>query len=190
MFDKWKGFAMKLRTILILSVSVIICISTTGCATILGGIIGYQSGELLAGAAIGAAVDFGGDIVNAVGGVIEGDPNKKRKVITNTQQGYIRLQGSGCDHKRIPEKLQQKLTDNGYRLHKAEQVTYFKSSTTDMATYNWACISPTNTKFGLEIITEKNQDTRIYIKLDEQDAPAKGMITSQISESLRQIHHP
>jgi len=68
--------------------SVYLCCS--GCATILGGIIGHQSGEAVAGAAIGAAIDFGDDIVNGIGLFLTDKKTRfEQKVSLNSEEGNM-----------------------------------------------------------------------------------------------------
>lgn len=72
--------------------AVFVCLYCSGCATILGGIIGYQSNEMWAGAAIGAALDFGGDIANGLGQMLTDKETRfEQKVSLDSEQGTIEL---------------------------------------------------------------------------------------------------
>ncbi|MBN1123861.1 MAG: hypothetical protein JXA82_02560 [Sedimentisphaerales bacterium] len=82
-------------------------IPCSGCGilggALLGGVIGYQSGEACAGALIGAAVCGAGEIAHAVGELGKGDKPKECIVtvrVYNENGSFIpvRLKKKGCEY--------------------------------------------------------------------------------------------
>ena len=72
------------------------------CATILGGIIGHQSGELAAGLAIGAAIDFGDDLVRGICYMTADIPKEfQNNSQVNTDEGTIQLPGIAFNADRM-----------------------------------------------------------------------------------------
>jgi len=92
-----------------LCVVLLACLCCSGCATILGGIIGYQSGELVAGAAIGAALDFGGDIANGIGQLLTAKEVRFEQTVSlDSENGKIEFAKSDFSPEKM-EKLMRKL---------------------------------------------------------------------------------
>ena len=100
----------------------------SGCATILGGIIGYQSGELGAGLAIWAALDFGGDIVNGVGQLLtDKEVRFEQKVSLDTEEGKIDFSKSDFSAEkmeRLMRKLEKKFEQNGWSYTMVQKKRY------------------------------------------------------------------
>lgn len=100
---------------------IVICLHCNGCATLLGGIIGYQSAELCAGLAIGAAVDFGDDVARGIGQISAKEESFCKENIENTDlnatAGTIKLPITPFNKERvftIISRLEETLEKNGW----------------------------------------------------------------------------
>jgi len=143
----------------------------SGCATILGGIIGHQSGEACAGMAIGAAVDFGDDIARAIGEAF-GD----KTVNVYSELGYVRIDAKTADKKCLKQKLEKRFAEASWKILNKEST----SKTDKIKSCKYYCQTSEGKEFTLEFFTEKNQDLRIYIKTTEENNELQGLITSRI----------
>ena len=108
----------RLGKICVLCVMLLGCLCCSGCATILGGIIGYQSGELAAGLAIGAAVDFGGGILDGVGQLLtDKEARFDQKVSLDSEEGKIEFARSDFSAEKMEKlmrELEKKFEQNGW----------------------------------------------------------------------------
>lgn len=153
----------------------------SGCATVVGGIIGYQSGELAAGLAIGAALDFGGDIVNGVGQLLtDKEVRFKQKVSLDTEEGTIGFAKSDFSSEkmeRLTRKLEKKFEQNGWS-HTTVQKKRHSGRT--LLSEKWRCKDGNDKEFELSILIEKCKDAKISIEPDDEDASSKHAITIQL----------
>jgi len=158
-----------------------------GCATILGGIIGHQSGELVAGAAIGAAVDFGGDIVNGLGQLLTDEKARfEQKVSLDSEEGKIEFAKSNFSTKkmeRLMRKLEKKFEQNGWS-HTMVQKKRLKGRT--LLSEKWLCKDGDGKEFELSILKEKCKDTQILIEPADEDALGKNAITVEVYNWLKE----
>lgn len=173
-----------------------IALTCNGCATILGGIIGHQSGELCAGLAIGAAVDFGDDIVRGVCQVTAREENLQKdfqeKSTFDAAKGEITIPICSFSRQRIAcltEKLQDTFQDNNWtcqRTLKTVKTPWFGPTRWEE---NWNCTtaeSESVQSFVLKINFRSNRDTEIHIKPADCSAEQTAAITSQVHEWLEQ----
>lgn len=164
----------------------ILCCS--GCATILGGIIGYQSGELAAGAAIGAALDFGDDIVNGIGLLLTDKKTRfEQKVSLDSEQGKIEFAKSDFSAEKMEKlmrKLEEKFEQNGwyYTMVQKKRVTG-----RTLLSEKWDCKDRDGNEFELSILREKCKNTQILIEPADQNALSRHEITIKIYDWLREI---
>lgn len=147
---------------------------------IIGGIIGYQSGELLAGAAIGAGFQYGGDIVNGIGEMISNPVKDVAKAEIDSVAGRIDLPRSaftinqlGCltremqdifDENKWTWTLQQKKTRSG-RIEFMEK---------------WLCKRPDGVEFEMTVLREKSKKPSISITGVSNEGNKRSEITVQI----------
>ncbi len=146
-------------------------IFASGCATILGGIIGHQSGEACAGIAIGAAVDFGDDIARAIGEAF-GD----KTVNIYSELGYVRIDARTAQKKCLKQKLEKRFDEASWKILNKES----NVQTDKLKSCKYFCQTTDGKKFTLEFFTEKKQDLRIYIKTDVENNELQSLITSRI----------
>ena len=149
-----------------------------GCATILGGIIGHQSGEAVAGAAIGAAVDFGDDVVKAVGIMLAG-----KKVTVYQEIGYINVNKDAIKSCKLVNKLSNKFATVNWVWSEPQPPTKVKGLKRSI----YHCKTAEGNNFLLEFEDEKGKDLRIYIKPENQSTELRSLITSQISLWIKEI---
>lgn len=160
----------------------------SGCATIVGAVIGHQSGEMLAGAAIGAAVDFGDDIAVALGQTF-GDEHKQlqEKATLDSEKGCIGLPRSAFSVNKLEKLiilLQKKLEQNSW----AYTVTKKKvSKGRILLSETWNCQTADNIIFDLMISYKKNHDPTLKITPTQEHTGKKGEITIQIYQWLKDI---
>jgi hypothetical protein len=159
----------------------------SGCATILGGIIGYQSGELAAGAAIGAAIDFGGDIVNGIGYILTDEKTRFEQTVSlDSEQGEIKFTKSNFPVKKMDallRKLEKKFDKAGWAYTLIQKK---RSTGRTLLLEKWACADPTGREFELSILQEKCKDVIVTIAPVNGDAALKNEITIQIYNWLKQ----
>ena len=153
----------------------------SGCATILGGIIGYQSGELVAGAAIGAALDFGGDIANGVGYLLTDKKTRFEQTVSlDSEQGEIKFAKSDFPVKKMEwllRRLEEKFKQNGWSYTMTQKK---RTAGRTLFSEKWACINANGIEFELSILQEKCKDANITIDPANQDAFIRHEITIQI----------
>ena len=155
-----------LASLLVLSA---MCIS--GCATIVGGVIGHQSGEAVAGATIGAAVDFGDDIVRGIGDILAGE-----KVSVHSELGYIRVNRDRAKSRNLLSRIEKKLRQSDWLCRKTDT-----SSPGDrIERHVYQCRTAQGQDFTLEYFCEPKQDVRIYVSTPDKNTEMRAMLTSQV----------
>jgi len=166
---------MKTFALFVVLLSYLCC---SGCATILGGIIGYQSGELVAGAAIGAALDFGDDIVNGIGQLLtDKEVRFEQKVTLDSEEGKIEFAKSDFSAEkmeRLMRKLEKKFKQNGwsYTMVQKKRLT---GRTLLSEKWRW-----------LSILREKCKDTQILIEPTDEDVLSRNAITIKVYNWLKE----
>jgi len=183
---------MTRQVLLIIALS-IIALTSSGCATILGGIIGHQSGEMCAGLAIGAAVDFGGDVIRGVGQMTAGEKDLhkdfQKKSNLNAQKGEITLPINPFNRKRtmnVVSRLRDTMTQQGWTCQQVEKTTRNNLIFANRWEETWHCTTETGRPFAFKIDFRSNRDTRFYVKSRPCDsagttAPAPDLTPQDIS---------
>ncbi len=158
-----------------------------GCATILGGIIGDRSGELVAGAAIGAALDVGGDIVNGVGQLLtDKEVRFEQKVSIDTEEGKIEFTKSDFSAEkmeRLMRKLEKKFEQNGWSYSMVQKK---RLTGRTLFSEKWRCKDRNGDEFELSILKEKCKDTQILIEPTDEDAISRHTITIEVYNWLKE----
>ncbi|MBN1974780.1 MAG: hypothetical protein JW787_14160 [Sedimentisphaerales bacterium] len=183
-----------MKKMLLAGVLMLAGIHCTGCATIVGGIIGYQSGEAVAGAAIGAAIDITGAIISNIEHkeeeqkreIQEKEREIKRKeaIKIYAEEGYIRVGSISATGKMYGEELKRKFDNIGWQYTEVTE----KPSREDALTKRvFQCQTTDDKKFTLELLREKNQDLLVFIKPAEANKELQSMVTSQVGIWVREI---
>ena len=190
--------------VLLLTLSVI-GLTCSGCATILGGIIGYQSGELAAGLAIGAAIDFGDDIARGIGQMTADEKNFSRdfqkKATLNAPKGEITLPINPFNQQRtmeIAQRLRDTMSDHDWTCQLVEKTTHDHLICADRWNETWNCTTDSGQPFAFKIDFCSDRDTRFYIRsvdsCGEQQQPPVALtpeqqspISTRIYELLEQV---
>jgi hypothetical protein len=144
-----------------------VAIQCSGCATILGGIIGYQSAELCAGLAIGAAVDFGDDVVRGIGQMTAKEENFCRdfneNAAMNANTGEITLPINPFNRQRVSAavtRLQNTFEKNGWSRQLIEkEITKPFILGSECWYEKWACTTAREESFELEINFKSDRNT-------------------------------
>ncbi len=176
---------------LFLSLSLaIITLTCSGCATILGGIIGYQSGEACAGMAIGAAVDFSGDIARGIGQMSADQKDLmrdfKKKSSVNGPEGQITLPICPFNLNRtmtIAGRLQDKFKENGWTCQLKEKTTHDNWFNPRRWEEKWTCTDDQQQPFEFRIDFCSSRDTEFHIQstscCPSKESPEQGEGESQ-----------
>jgi len=135
------------------------------------GIIGHQSGEVCAGMAIGAAIDFGDDIAKAIGEAF-GD----KTVNVYSDLGYVRIDAKTADKKCLKQKLEKRFAEASWTILNKESTL----QTDKIKSCKYYCQTSDGRNFTLEFFTEKKQDLRIYIKTADENNELQTLLTSQV----------
>jgi hypothetical protein len=178
------------RLLCALSLSVV-ALQCSGCATILGGIIGYQSAELCAGLAIGAAVDFTDDIVRGVGQMTAKEQNFCRDFnensTMNAHKGEITLPINPFNRQRIATVvagLQDTFQKNGGTYELLEKKSKKPFIIGPHCSYEkWKCTTAEQESFEMEIQFNSDRDTTFRI-LDGSDEK-RAKYTSRLYQWLQ-----
>ena len=180
------------KIVVLASVLISICCLSSGCATILGGIIGHQSGELAAGLAIGAALDFGDNVVIGVGQMLTDQQEEFReKTLVDSDKGEIELSlwGFSVDHtKELLSALQGRFKQAGWSYRRAKLDSCF-----DLFSLNytekqiWACETDAPAAFNLDIEMGWHKNPKIAVKVSEGSTADRSAITNQIYNWLEEI---
>ncbi len=169
-----------------------ICCFSSGCATILGGIIGHQSGEMGAGLAIGAAIDYGDNVVIGVGQMLTDQQKEFReKTLVDSQKGEIKLSlwGFSVDRtKELLSGLQARFKQAGWTYQRTKLDTHFDLFTLDYKEeQTWACRTDAAAAFNLDIKMGWHKDPTITVQVPDESTADKAAITQQIYNGLEQI---
>jgi hypothetical protein len=175
---------------LLLAITLLIC---SGCGTILGGIIGYQSGELCAGMAIGAAVDFGGDIARGVGQMTAKPKDLVRdfqqKSSLNAPDGRITLPICPFNLKRtmeITRRLQTKFAESGWTFLLIEKTTHDSLFSPKSWQEKWSCADDQQQSFEFRIDFSASSDTEFHIQspyiCPPKESPEEGESKTTVPE--------
>lgn len=163
------------------------CLCCSGCATILGGIIGYQSGELVAGAAIGAALDFGDDIANGIGRLLTAkDVRFEQKVSLDSENGKIELAKSDFSPEKMEKlmrKLGKKFEQNGWSYTMVQKK---RRTGRTLLSEKWLCKDSDGNEFELSILREKCKDAHIMIEPTNENALIRHAITMEVYNRLKE----
>jgi hypothetical protein len=156
-----------------------------------GGIIGYQSGEMAAGMAIGAAIDFGDDLVRGICYMTADVPKEfKNNSQINADEGTIQLPGIAFNIDRMrPVKamLKDKITENGWKYEVSEKTANTSLFDKDRYSENWNCVTQEGEAFDLKICYEQDEDAHLRVTIGPESTVGKGAITSQIYDWLEEI---
>ena len=159
----------------------------SGCATILGGIIGYQSGELGEGLVIGAALDFGGDIINGIGYLLtDKEVRYEQKVSLDSEEGKIEFSKSDFSAERMERlmrKLEKKFERNGWSYTMVQKKRHAGRT---LLSEKWRCKDGNGKGFELNILREKCKDTKISIEPIDEDALSRHAITVEVYKWLKE----
>jgi hypothetical protein len=159
----------------------------SGCATILGGIIGHHSGEVVAGAAIGAAIDFGDDIVKGIGLLLTDKKTRFEQTVSlNSDEGKIEFAKSDFTANKIEmlmRKLEKKFETHGWTCNIVQKK---RLQGRTLLSEKWFCKDADGNEFELSILREKCKDTQISIYIAGDDARIRNLITIEIYNWLRE----
>jgi hypothetical protein len=163
------------------------------CATMLGGIIGYQSGELAAGLAIGAAIDFGDDLVRGICYMTADIPKEfQNNSQVNTDEGTIQLPGIAFNIGRMPavkQELKGKMSENGWEYSVVDKTAHTSLFNKDRYSENWNCVTKEGEEFELKICYRQDEDACLRVQVEPDSKSDKVAITSQIYDWLEEISH-
>jgi len=172
-----------------LLIAVACCCSS--CATIWGGIIGHQSGELAAGIAIGAAIDFGDDLVRGICYMTADVPKEfKNNSQINADEGTIQLPGIAFNIDRmrpVKEMLKDKMTENGWEYKVSEKTAKTSLFDKDRYSENWNCVTQEGDSFDLRICYKQDEDAHLRVSIGPESTVGKAAITSRIYDWLEEI---
>jgi hypothetical protein len=163
----------------------------SGCATILGGIIGYQSGEACAGMAIGAAVDFGDDVARGISQMLaDVDKEFQKKASVNTDEGMISLPAVAFTTKRMPtvtQSLRARMVEDGWTAELAEKTAETGWFCKDRFFERWRCATSDGEAFGIHIHYKQDENQTLHIIVPEDSSADKAAITARIFKYLGEI---
>ena len=163
----------------------------SSCATIVGGIIGHQSGEMAAGMAIGAAVDFGDDLVRGVCYMTADIPKEfKNNSQLNANEGTIQLPGIAFNIDRMrpaKEMLKDKMVENGWKYSVTEKTAKTCLFGKDRYSENWNCHTQQGDVFDLKICYKQDEDAHLKVTVGPESSVGRRAITSQIYDWLEEI---
>ena len=163
----------------------------SGCATILGGIIGHQSGEACAGIAIGAAIDFGDDVARGISLMLaDADKEFQEKSSLNTEEGTICLPAIPFTTKKmviVKENLQQKMVENGWTSEVVEKTAKTGWFCRDKFHERWRCTTADGEVFELRIDHKQDKAPSLKVTVPEGSSADKATITAQIYKWLGEI---
>ena len=164
---------------------------SSGCATILGGIIGHQSGETCAGLAIGAAVDFGGDIARCICHAAANPKEEfRQKSEMNANCGTIQLPGNAFTPKRmvcVTRGLQEEFSKNGWTYKVVEKTAKTGVFCKDDFREKWDCITAQGSPFTLNLHIRQDENQELSIQVPENSQADRAEITIQIYNWLEAV---
>lgn len=179
-----------LKKAALLTILVCTCCMTSGCATIVGGIIGHQSGEMVAGLAIGAGIDFGGAIIGGIGNALTDQKTHfSNDSQLNSEEGEIILPKAAFNvdqTKKILNKLQMKLDADGW----TNSTTMMKSQRhgsrhTHEEKVSFEC--STDEIFDLNAYLQKGCDQRLTIHVPDGSSLNRSEITIKVYAWIEEI---
>jgi hypothetical protein len=180
-----------MRKIILVGLLIFIAFYCSSCATIVGGIIGHQSGEMVAGMAIGAAVDFGDDLVRGICYMTADIPKEfKNNSQMNANEGTIQLPGVAFNVGRMPkvkQMLKSKLSENGWKYEVVEKTAKTHLFAKDRYSENWSCHTQQGDAFDLKICYKQDEDAHLTVRIGPEGTVDQGTITSQIYGWLEEI---
>lgn len=180
-----------MRKMILYGLLIVIACYCSSCATIVGGIIGHQSGELAAGMAIGAAIDFGDDLVRGICYMTADVPKEfKNNSQINADEGTIQLPGIAFNADRmrpVKQMLKDKMSENGWEYKVAEKTAKTSLFDKDRYSENWNCVTQEGEAFDLEICYKQDEDAHLTVWVKPSSTVDKGPITSQIYNWLEEI---
>ncbi len=175
-----------MRRIMLFAVLVLAVFSAGGCATLIGGIIGHQSGEAVAGAIIGAGIDFGGGIIDGIGGLLT--PAQKRfeqKSSLDSATGRITLARGEYPVDKVEKMtaaLAVKLEENGWSRTMMEK----KIQTGNTLFFEkWQCNNADAQEFTLSVLRERHKDTQVTIETSEESTVNKDAVSVDVYAWLK-----
>ena len=181
----------EMKKIILCGLLVAIACYCSSCATVVGGIIGHQSGELAAGLAIGAAIDFGDDLVRGICYMTADVPKEfKNNSEINADEGTIQLPGIAFNIERmrpVKEMLKDRMTENGWKYEVAEKTAKTSLFDKDRYSEKWNCVTKEGQAFELNVCYKQDEDAHLRITPGPDGTAGKGAITSQIYDWLEEI---
>ncbi|MHC4105187.1 MAG: hypothetical protein ACYSR9_09615 [Planctomycetota bacterium] len=182
-----------MRKIILGGLLILVACFCCSCATMLGGIIGHQSGELAAGMAIGAAIDFGDDLVRGICYMTADIPKEfQNNSQVNTDEGTIQLPGIAFNMGRMPrvkQILKDKMSENGWEYSVVEKTAHTSLFNKDRFSENWHCLTGEGEEFDLKICYKQDEDACLSVQVGPDSKGDKVAITSQIYDWLEEISH-
>jgi hypothetical protein len=180
-----------MKKIILYGLLIVITCYCSSCATMWGGIIGHQSGELAAGMAIGAAIDFGDDLVRGICYMTADVPKEfKNNSQINADEGTIQLPGIAFNIDRmrpVKEKLKDKMSENGWEYKVAKKTADTSLFNKDRYSENWNCVTQGGKAFELKICYKQDEDAHLRVTVGPDSTGGKGTITSKIYDWLEEI---
>ena len=180
-----------MRKIILYGLLIVISFYCCSCATMLGGIIGYQSGEMAAGMAIGAGIDFGDDLVRGICYMTADVPKEfKNNSQVNADEGSIQLPGIAfhADRMRpVTKMLKDKMSESGWEYKVTEKTARTSLFDKDRYSENWNCVTQGGQAFDLKICYQQDEDAHLTICVSPGGTVGKRAITSQIYDWLEEI---
>ena len=160
---------------------VVFCCS--GCATILGGIIGHQSGELAAGLAIGAVVDFGETIVTSVGQMTANQAKEFRlRTVVDSDTGRIELPKKAFSVDRTKQllgQMQPNFQEAGWTWQRTRMNSNF--SVTDYHhSETWRCTDAAGQSFTVDINMGWKKDSTFQVCVPADSTADRSAVTLQL----------
>ncbi len=181
-----------MKKLILAVVLILVAFNCSGCMTILGGIIGYQSGEAVAGAAIGAGIDITFGVISRIHQKEEEkkqqekekerEIERKEAIKIYPEEGYIRVGSISAEGKIYGDELKRKFDNIGWQYSEVS-----KERSNDISKRVFSCKTSDNKEFTLELMRETNQDLLIFIKPAEPNKEFQSMATSQVGIWIREI---
>lgn len=182
-----------MKKIILYGLLILIACYCCSCATIVGGIIGHQSGEMVAGMAIGAAIDFGDDLVRGICYMTADIPKEfKNNSQLNADAGTIQLPGIAFNVGRmgtVKQMLKGKMSENGWEYAVVEKTAKTHLFAKDRYSENWNCLTQQGDAFDLKICYKQDEDAHLTVTIGPDSTGGKVTITSQIYDWLEEISY-
>jgi hypothetical protein len=183
----------EMKKVILSGLLILVACFCCSCATILGGIIGHQSGELAAGLAVGAAIDFGDDLVRGICYMTADIPKEfKNNSQVNAEEGTIQLPGIAFNVGRMPavkQKLKGKMSENGWEFSVVEKTAKTSLFDKDRYSEHWNCVTKEGKEFDLKICYKQDEDAHLTVWARPDSKGDQETITSQIYHWLEEISH-